>query len=65
MLWRPLIVSTRLAANNVQECLGRILASNLLREEHSLTTRVSFHEVRQIVDIAVDDNPQIIGLVML
>lgn len=48
-----------------KEHLGRILARNLGVVEDSLATRVHLDELRQVIHDAVDNNPEVIGFVVL
>ena len=48
-----------------QENLGGVLASDVLSEEDSLTTRVGIDKVGKVVHVGVDHNPEVVSLVVL
>lgn len=48
-----------------EEHLGRVLTRDLRVEEDSLATGVHLDELRQVVHDAVDDDPEVVGLVVL
>ena len=50
---------------HAQKCLCRILTGDIIHQENRLASRVGVDKIAQVIHIRVDDDPKVIGLVVL